>query len=659
MNSVIPHWSKSSLSSFLGNPLDFKKTYILNIYNDTSSLTTMVGKAGHKALEEYYRGADEADAISAGLLYLNNTTDAQIKYGKSGTRAQMLSTYGKAIKFYLEEAPMPWKILGVEESVTANVTRIDGNPLPLPLKAKTDLVVENQSGEIEIIDHKFVYAYPDLDELDFGKWLQGMFNYHTIKDKYGRAPSRIIYKLCKTSQNKDGSPQIRDYVIEFGQVGFEGELATFYSLIESATKLVNLPEYQFLPNPGDMFNGNESFELFRQGVISIDAPVEKMHRTEVKDYVDKKYIPSQIDKVENQEITDEEKIRLKLQEFNIVVDMQETHVGASVTQYTFKPSRGVAMSKIAKMADDLALALGADSVRVEAPIRGTSLVGVEVPSKIRQKIDLVANHLMPGTFNVPIGVDVYGVVHYKDITDAPHLLIAGSTGAGKSVMINVIVQALTQQLSAKQLELVLIDPKRVELAHFAKLPHVKTSIAYEVDEARVLLEGLVAEMEERYETLAEAGVRSIADYKGSMRRKLVIVDEFADLMHSGGKTKEKAQFAEVTDVEFGLAGKTTTKRKEKIADEKPSVESLIIRLAQKARAVGIHVVLATQRPSADVVTGLIKANIPTKIAFATSTAVNSRVILDETGAEELTGKGDMLFQDSSTNKLKRLQGLYA
>lgn len=659
MNSLIPHWSKSSITSFLNNPLNFKKNYILGIFDDKSSVTAMVGKAAHKALEQYYKGMDEADAIAVGLEYLTKTTDMQIDFGKTGTRQAMLDTYGKAIKFYLEEAETPYKILGVEESITTDVKRLDGELLPLPLKAVSDLIIENKLDELIIIDHKFVYYHTDEDELDFGKWLQAMFNYHTVKAKYGKAPARMIYNECKTSKNRDGSPQIKQYIIEFNGQGFEGELATFYSIIESATQQVNLPGFKFLPNPNDMFNGNASFELFRQGIIDVDAPVEKMHRTSVKEYVDKKYIPSQIDKVENANITDEEKIRLKLQEFNIVVEMQETHIGASVTQYTFKPSRGVPMSRLAKMTDDIALALGAESVRIEAPIRGTSLVGVEVPSKVRQKIDLVANHLQKGTFNIPVGVDVYGKVHYKNITEAPHMLIAGATGAGKSVMINVIIQSLTKQLTDKQLELVLIDPKRVELAHFAGLPHVKTEIAYEVDTAQQILEELVEEMESRYETLMKAGVRSIDEYKGNMVRKLVVVDEFADLMHSGGKTKEKAQYAEVTSVENSLFGSEKRKFKEKIADEKPSIESLIVRIAQKARAVGIHIILATQRPSADVVTGLIKANVPTKIAFATSTAVNSRVILDENGAEELTGKGDMLFQDSSSNKLIRLQGLYA
>lgn len=619
----------------------------------------MVGKAAHKALEQYYKGMDEADAIAIGLEYLRKTTDMQIDFGKTGTRQRMLDTYGQAVKFYLEEAETPYKILGVEESITTPVTRIDGQPLPLPLKAVSDLIYETQLDELVILDHKFVYSHSDPDVLDFGKWLQGMFNYHTIKAKYGKAPSRIIYNECKTSKNRDGSPQIQQYIIDFNGQGFEQELATFYTLIEAATKQINIAGFQFLPNPNDMFNGNASFELFKQGIIDIDAPVEKMHRTEIKEYVDKKYIPSQIDKVENKDLTQEEKIRLKLQEFNIIVDMQETHVGASVTQYTFKPSRGVPMVKLQKMGDDIALALGSESVRIEAPIRGTSLVGVEVPSLVRKRVDLAANHLQKGTFNIPVGVDVYGKVHYKDITEAPHMLIAGSTGSGKSVMINTIIQSLTKQLTDKQLELVLIDPKRVELAHFAKLPHVKTAIAYEVDDARDLLETLVDEMEERYQTLMDAGVRSIDDYKGKMIRKLVIVDEFADLMMSGGKTKEKAIKADITEETFGFGTKTKSKFKKEIEPEKPSVESLIVRLAQKARAVGIHVILATQRPSADVVTGLIKANIPTKIAFATSTAVNSRVILDQNGAEELTGKGDMLFQDSSSNKLIRLQGLYS
>ena len=356
------------------------------------------------------------------------------------------------------------------------------------------------------------------------------------------------------------------------------------------------------------------------------------------------------------------------------VDMDETFVGASVTKYTLKPSRGISMSKIARVGNDIALALGAESVRIEAPIRGTKLVGIEVPSKSRKRIDLAENHLQKGTTNIPIGVDVFGKTHYKDLADMPHLLIAGATGSGKSVMLNVILTALTKQMSPDALRLILVDPKEVELASYAKVKHLDRPIVTTNTGAIEVIDYAVKLMEDRYKVLAKAGVKNIEEYnrKGTpLSRYVIVIDEFADLMMSAKKASssdvdikeltEKINFLALTKL---VAGKKITQKDisgilSKLKEEAlPDVEHSIIRIAQKARAVGIHLILATQRPSADVVTGLIKANIPTKIAFATTNEVNSRIILDESGAEELIGKGDMLYQDPNSRDLKRLQGLY-
>jgi len=354
--------------------------------------------------------------------------------------------------------------------------------------------------------------------------------------------------------------------------------------------------------------------------------------------------------------------------------MEETFVGASVTKYTLKPSRGIAMSKIARVGNDIALALGAESVRIEAPIRGTNLVGIEVPSKNRKRIDLVEAHFKKGTTKIPIGIDVFGKVHYKDLADMPHLLIAGATGSGKSVMLNVILTALTKQNSPEALRLILVDPKEVELASYAKLKHLDRPIVTTNAGAIEVVDYAVKLMEDRYKLLAKAGVKNLEEYNAKnapLSRYVVLIDEFADLMMSAKKTANvELDIKEFTERINGVAlrklvaGKKITQKdvsgliKELKEDALPDVETSIIRIAQKARAVGIHLILATQRPSADVVTGLIKANIPTKIAFATTSEVNSRIILDESGAEELIGKGDMLFQDPNSRDLKRLQGLY-
>lgn len=652
--SPIDHWSYSSLTLFMRNRLSFKKAYILKQFDDPKSPSSVVGSAGHKALEAYYNGMPVDQAIEVGMKLIERTSDAEIDFGKTGSREKMMKEYTQAINFYFAEMK-PVKVLGVEKSITKEIKDREGNVLALPAKAKIDLVVQNESGELEVIDHKFVRSFSDGMVDDPAKLIQGMFNYHTIEAEYGVAPARIIYRECKISVNKDGSPQVQDYVVEFNR---HEDFALFYNIYNDCTREILKPDVMYLPNFQDMFDGQNSFEIYRSNIIGVDAPVAVDHKEKQVDFVERTFVQSAVDKVENKNLTPEEKIRMKFAEFGIPVEMQETHVGASITQYTLKPSRGVRMSQFNKFASDIALALESHSIRIEAPIRGTGLVGIEVPSTERKTIDLTDKELIAGTMSIPIGVNVYGHTIHKDLTEMPHLLVAGATGTGKSVFLNVVLTALTTQMDAEQMKLILIDPKRVELAQFKNVPHLLADVIYSTEGATIALEWLNEEMERRYMLLERANVRSIDQYNG-MGKIVVVIDEFADLMLSGGQTKKKAEYKQVTKVELDASGKTTSKFKEKTQDEKPSAEHLIVRLAQKARAVGIHLILATQRPSADVVTGLLKANIPTKVAFMTTSKTNSQIVLDEVGAEELTGKGDMLFLDPSKPNLQRLQGYYA
>lgn len=649
----------------------------MKVYDDPMSPSGVVGTACHKVAEAYFgNGKSTDEAIQVGYDYIDSVSEKEIDYGKTGSREKILNEFKQAIGFFFEELPVFHEILGVEVSITTEITTIDGNVLPLPAKAKIDMVAKNKVSEIEVIDWKFCRSYTDPDITDFSKFLQAMFDYHIVKEKYGEAPARVIFREVKISKNKDNTPQIQDYVIDFKEGTIYGDFATFYKLFNEVTKYVSSPTSIYLPNPNDFFNGQNSFDAFRLGIIGTEAPVAVKHKVEQKTFVDKNYVPSASERVENQALTDEEKIRLKLQEFAMPVSMEETFVGASVTKYTLKPSRGIAMSKIARVGNDIALALGAESVRIEAPIRGTNLVGIEVPSKNRKRIDLVESHFKKGTTQIPIGIDVFGKVHYKDIADMPHLLIAGATGSGKSVMLNVILTALTKQNSPEALRLILVDPKEVELASYAKLKHLDRPIVTTNEGAIEVIDYVVKLMGDRYKLLSKAGVKNIEEYNlknnsNPLSRYVVVIDEFADLMMTAKKSsssdvdiKELTEAINLLALQKLVAGKKITQKdisgvlSKLKEDALPEVEHSIIRIAQKARAVGIHLVLATQRPSADVVTGLIKANVPTKIAFATTSEVNSRIILDESGAEELTGKGDMLFQDPSSRDLKRLQGLY-
>jgi S-DNA-T family DNA segregation ATPase FtsK/SpoIIIE len=328
-------------------------------------------------------------------------------------------------------------------------------------------------------------------------------------------------------------------------------------------------------------------------------------------------------------------IQKTLSNFGIEVGMSDVNVGPTVTQYTLKPDDGVKLEKITALDKNLALSLAMHPIRIEAPIPGKSLVGIEVPNKTAQIVRM-RNILASETFknrksklSVVLGLDTAGHPQIADIGKMPHLLIAGSTGSGKSVCINTLLLSLLYQNSPDEVKIILVDPKRVELSLYNNIPHLLTPVIVEPDKTVSALKWSVAEMERRYQVLQKAGKRNITEYnevKGgeAMPFIVIVIDELADLM----------------------------------AVSANEVEALICRLAQMARAVGMHLVVATQRPSVDVITGLIKANIPTRIAFSVASNTDSRTILDQGGAEKLLGMGDMLFMSAELSKPKRIQGAY-
>lgn len=330
-----------------------------------------------------------------------------------------------------------------------------------------------------------------------------------------------------------------------------------------------------------------------------------------------------------------DKIKKKLSQFGIEVTMHEVNVGPTVIQYTLKPHEGVKLSKITALKNDLALALAAERIRIEAPIPGKSLVGIEVPSENRATVYL-REILESGEFgdaksklSLPLGRDVAGKPIIGNLELMPHLLIAGATGSGKSVAMNVFLTALLYQNSPRDLKLIMVDPKRVELNSYNSVPHLLTPVIQDPEKAAIALRWVVAEMGRRYSELSHHRVRNIAEFNelsgvNKLPRIVVVIDELADLMMAAGK----------------------------------EVEASICRIAQMARAVGIHLIIATQRPSVDVITGLIKANIPSRISFAVSSSIDSRTILDGIGAEDLLGRGDMLYLPPGMNKPMRIQGIY-
>ncbi|MDD5547814.1 MAG: DNA translocase FtsK [Candidatus Pacebacteria bacterium] len=327
-------------------------------------------------------------------------------------------------------------------------------------------------------------------------------------------------------------------------------------------------------------------------------------------------------------------IKRTLESFGIPVEMGEIAIGPKVTRYTLKPAEGIKISRITALNQDLALALAAHPIRIEAPIPGKSFVGIEVPNKCAAIVRLGSLMSFPeftesGPLGFILGRDVSGDLIVSDIAKMPHLLIAGSTGSGKSVAIHALITSLLYKNSPETLRFIMIDPKRVELTIYNNIPHLISPVITEGKKALGVFRWAIQEMERRYELLQGAGARDIKSFNKSNPNDAlpyitIVVDELADLMAAYGR----------------------------------DIESSIVRLAQMARATGIHLVLSTQRPSVEVITGLIKANITSRMALQVASQVDSRTILDAAGAEKLLGGGDMLFTSSDLSKPKRIQGAY-
>lgn len=623
----IEHWTYSSLTLFLRNAHAFKKKFMLRVRDEQLKPSTAVGRAAHDGLGYYFKGvADAATSIELAHDYLEKISDIEISYSKTSSREKMRKELTQVMNFYFQELPT-YKVMDAEESHTAPVIH-DGIEFAIPVKAIFDLVAdtsdEHGEGAYDIIDHKFVATYTEPGSLVAKYIIQAMTNYYAAWGKYGRPPRAFIARECKKSKNADGSAQTQEYSIVYDECP---QYFTFFiRLLEDATAELMRPDKKFLPNFDDLFDGELTLIEYMQEQIGSEQLVTTEHKTAEREYVEPKYVQSKLDKPINQHLSNEEKIKIKLGEFGISVDMRDTFVGPNVTKYTLKTSRGTRMDSLRKHKDDIAQAIAAQTVRIEAPIPGTDLVGIEVPNKERTFVSYVASPNAVGTMLLPMGVDVYGQHQWRALDEMPHLLVAGATGAGKSVFINVCIKALTDQLDETQLQLVLVDPKMVELTQWDDLPHLMVPTI--TDEAKALktMLWLVKEMNRRYAVLKDAKCRDITRYNEysaqPMTRIVCVIDEFADLMLSG----------------YGS-----------------EFESAVKNLAQKARGAGIHIILGTQRPSVDVVTGVLKANLPTRIAFMTSSQTDSRVILDESGAELLTGKGDALLRDPKSKELIRLQ----
>ena len=601
--------SHSAIMCFLNNQIQFKKRYIAKVYDEPSSPALVVGKAMHKMIEERLKGQSIEVAIQSGLQEIENIADYEIDYGKTGSREKIIDQYQKLSTIVINELPAYDDILAIEDRVECELSIRNKK---IPMKGYIDLV-RDLGDTLEIVDWKSVTSYSDEDTENWAYLIQSWIYVQLIEFKYKKPVSRVVFKEIKKTINRDGMPQIKDYVLD--RHGIEEANDVIGRVVKAVSDYVDNPNATYFPNPRDMMNGAQSMHIVAQmeGVA-----VRTVHTTERRE----KFAP--VNTVVAEDIADDsgsetERIMAKLVEFGVGGRIDEVVKSSTVDTYLLKPNRGVKMSKLASMGDDLSLALGSDAVRVIAPIYGTQTVGIEVPHEQSfPKFDGKAT-----SHQIPIGVDTMNNVIYDNIAKMPHMLIGGQTGSGKSVFIRNIIQSLNN------CEVDIIDMKGLDFEDLGK------NITSEVPAALMLIKKLVHLMDERYK-----------NKRVNAKRRVLIIDEYADLVMQTGKEKHEIG---VFEENGKLKTKTTT------IDTRKQLETDLARILQKGRAANINVIIATQRPSADIVAPIIKANCPVKACLRVATAKNSEIILDESGGERLLGKGDMLYLGSGMVKPVRVQ----
>ncbi len=584
--------SHSAIMCFLNNQIQFKKRYITKVYDDPKNPSMVVGSAIHKMIEFRLNGKPVEEALQAGIEEIDNVADYEIDYGKTGSREKMLKDYEALAKAVITELPAYTNLVDIEAKLQADVS-ISGKKVPL--KGRLDLVRDLGDGTLEIRDWKTVTSYSDENTENYKYVFQAWIYTVLAELEYSKPIARVVFDEIKKSANRDNSPQIKSYILTREQITEAND--TVGRIVKDVYSYVSNPEAKYFPNPSDLLNGARSVEIYAQ---IAGTTIRTVHATEQK----AKFSPVNTVVAENiveSNGTETERIMAKLAEFGIGGKIDEVISSHSVETYKLRPNRGVSMSKIAKLGDDLALALGSEAVRIIAPIYGTQTVGIEVP---KEQTFPTCNEEPKGTV-IPIGIDTQNQVVYDDIAKMPHMLIGGQTGSGKSVFIKNIINSI------KGCDASVVDCKMID---FIELDGESCNVITERDEAIAYVAHLVKLMDQRYRKRVKNG-----------KRKVLIIDEYADLIMGLGK------------------------------DEYKEFEQNLCRLLQKARAASINVIIATQRPSADIVSPIIKANCPVKACLRVSTARNSEIVLDEAGGEKLLGKGDMLYLGSGKIKPVRVQ----
>lgn len=634
----------------------FKINYINGEYlQTTSSVSSVLGKACHKALQTYLGGnpdlpapADESEAIklghAVGLEHLQTTHDGFIEWNNTiPDRAKLQERYAFAYFGYIKEYNIRKEakdIIFSEKMLKHNVD-IEGKILPVKLKGFPDLVYLDKKNKVVVDDHKFVSKYSAVDEIDGEKLIQAVFLFFLVSAEIGKPVDRVRFREYKIVPNQDKSPQTREYEIVFSEVPMAFDL--FFRYYEDVTNAL-LGKQVFVPNLRAMYDREVSLMAYihRLDVDEERARAFKEMKVEnitdflkqkiQKDGTMKKYLDTVVKKfisantLNYKDMKIEEQIKMKLAEHGLGIDFDSKVVGNSVTLYRYEPSIGLKMSKIEAYTKDIEQVTKTSGLRIIAPLPHSGLIGFEIPNK--ERTFPVNKHKSE---NLIVGLDIIGDPVELIVEDMPHLLVAGSAGSGKS---NFLTGVISQ--CKKKYDVIIFDPKGVDFPNGIS-DHKKI--------AHVLLE-TVEEMQVRYEAMKALKVK-----KWSMtgnKSKIIVIDEYNDLFMSkskivtGTKTVSKMFKGGVKEAEVDI--------------EEPAgmvIDRCVKLLAQKARAAGIHIILATQRPSVKVLDGDIKANFSTRISFRLPTATDSKVVLDQEGAEKLLGKGDgLLLKDGSITRFQ-------
>lgn len=638
----VNHYSYSSLALFTTNPILFKIRYInREKFNTTRNISGVVGQAFHKAMEVYWCGheqikpKDESEAIEFGMKtgmdFLEKYEEGWIEWSKTITNKQKAyDLFTFLFQEYVKSKPWTDKeeVIGAELELKQFIDiewRGKRLTLPIPLKGYLDKVMR-VDGKLKIVDYKTCRSFSDPERIDGKKIIQAIQYYLLVHAYYGEVPYSMVYQEVKYSKNRDGSPQVKEYEIVYEENDLFFDF--YFRLYQDVTRALS-GESVFVPNVEAIFDNEVAVIAYVHRLDMSDEQAALMKKYKVDNLTDLLKKKIQVGKNMQQllksvekhfvsakslnysSMTNDKKISTKLMEHGMLLQFHDKVEGPSVDLYRYMPSIGLKMTRIRAYAEDVEQVLGRSGVRVLAPIKNSDMVGFEVPKEDRY-FPALPEH--DGSYKLAVGHTITGEQHRFDFRDGPHMLVAGATGSGKSVFLNSLIEQLAK---VEDVELHLFDPKMVELSHYEDI-----AVEYKHDHKEIndALEFLVLEMEERYEKLRKAKVRNVSDLPedSRMNYKVVVIDEFGDLVINA------------------------------------NVERSVLALAQKARAAGIHLIISTQRPSVDVISGTIKANFPTKAVFRTSKEIDSRVIIDESGAEQLLGKGDMLFV--SHTGTERLQG---